>query len=96
MKNSKLVALKQKPHTKCFIRRGFVCKNWISHKFSKLDDKKKQKSEDNESSAGAVRNRSMERLSETKRERLLSDKRNELEIIVLKLFSRWKKSMKMK
>ena len=32
---------------------------------SKLDDKKKQKIEDDENSAEAVRNRSMERLSET-------------------------------
>ena len=57
-------------------------------KFSKLDDRKKQKIEDDENSAEAVRNRSMERLSETKkRERLLSHKRNELEIMVLKLFS---------
>ena len=36
-------------------------------KFSKLDDKKKQKIEDNEKSAEAVRNRSTERLSETKK-----------------------------
>ena len=36
-------------------------------KFRKLDDKKKQKIEDDESSAEAVRNRSMERLSVTKK-----------------------------
>ena len=36
-------------------------------KFSKLDDKKKQKIEDDEYSAEAVRNRSTERLSETKK-----------------------------
>ena len=36
-------------------------------KFSKLDDKKKQKTEDDENSGEAVRNRFMERLSETKK-----------------------------
>lgn len=36
-------------------------------KFSKLDDKKKQKTEDDKNSADTVRNKFMERLSETKK-----------------------------